>query len=169
MAIILDEKIIAKVCSNLQSLGHDIVFTHGAFDMLHIGHIELLRKSKNKGHFLIVGVDSDERISKYKKRHPVIPAIDRMSVLCQLNFVDAVFELKGSNTKMSYYLKLYEKIKPNVIAVGPPFAFRDNIPSYLEKLKLENRIPKSTKFRVINHKYSKVVSTTQIIDKILES
>lgn len=170
MAIILDEKIIAKVCSNLQSLGHDIVFTHGAFDMLHVGHIEFLSKSKAKGKFLILGVDSDERIYKYKNvKRPVIPAEQRMEILSTLSFVDAVFELTGSNVNDNYYANLYEKIRPNAITVGPPMAFKDNIPGYLQKLKEDKKIAKSTKFYVINHKYSKVVSTTQIIDKILES
>ncbi|MCA9382030.1 adenylyltransferase/cytidyltransferase family protein [Candidatus Dojkabacteria bacterium] len=170
MAIILDDKVVAKVCSNLGSLGHSVVFTHGAFDMLHVGHIEFLRKSEAKGKFLIIGVDSDERIYKYKSvTRPVIPARQRMEMLSSLSFVDAVFELSGSNLDADYYINLYEKIKPNVITVGPPFAFREYIPGYLEKLKDEKRLPRSTKFSVVKHKYSEVVSTTAVIEKILQT
>ena len=70
------------------------VWVNGCFDVLHRGHIELLKfaRGKAEGCEVIVGVDSDERVRKAKgKDRPVNTLEDRLVVLQSLSFVDRVF------------------------------------------------------------------------------
>ena len=45
---------------------NNIFFTNGCFDLLHVGHIELLRYAKSLGDYLVVGINSDSSIKKLK-------------------------------------------------------------------------------------------------------
>jgi len=66
------------------------IFTTGSFDLLHIGHVNILLKAKALGDYLIVGVSSDELIKSYKGIHPVIKYNDRASLIKELRCVDEV-------------------------------------------------------------------------------
>ena len=68
-----------------------IVTTNGAFDILHVGHIESLALAKSYGDILIVGLNSDASVRQYKSiNRPIIPEADRAKMLSALYFVDYV-------------------------------------------------------------------------------
>lgn len=69
---------------------YKIGYTQGAFDMFHIGHLNLLKHAKEKCEYLIVGVNTDELIADYKAKHAVIPLAERMSILEAIRYVDKV-------------------------------------------------------------------------------
>ncbi|NIF21176.1 pantoate--beta-alanine ligase [Candidatus Pantoea multigeneris] len=80
------------------------VITFGTFDVLHIGHINILRRAKAHGDRLIVGVSSDALNFSKKQRYPVYSEADRAEIISSLQFVDEVFieeslELKGEYIK----------------------------------------------------------------------
>ena len=80
------------------------VITFGTFDVLHIGHINILRRAKEYGDRLIVGVSSDALNFSKKQRFPVYTEFDRTEIISNLKFVDEVFleeslELKGEYIK----------------------------------------------------------------------
>ena len=66
------------------------VYTVGTFDLLHVGHLDLLQHCKTLGNKFIVGVASDEVVASYKKNVPVIPLTQRMRMLKALECVDDV-------------------------------------------------------------------------------
>ena len=66
------------------------VYTVGTFDLLHIGHLDLLEYCKTLGGRFVVGVASDEVVASYKKNVPVIPLAQRMRMLKALDCVDDV-------------------------------------------------------------------------------
>ena len=66
------------------------VYTVGTFDLLHIGHLDLLEYCKTLGDKFVVGVASDEVVASYKKNVPVIPLVQRMRMLKALECVDDV-------------------------------------------------------------------------------
>ncbi|MEK7642259.1 MAG: adenylyltransferase/cytidyltransferase family protein [Patescibacteria group bacterium] len=72
-------------------LGHKVICTIGSWDMLHIGHLRYLNRSRQEGDILVVGVDSDRGIKSYKgPNRPIIPEDERMEMLCYQNCVDYV-------------------------------------------------------------------------------
>ncbi len=83
-----------------------IVITFGTFDLLHIGHINILKKCKTYGDKLIVGVSSDKLNYKKKERSPIYNEKDRMEIIKSLKFVDEVF-LEESLELKKEYIKRY--------------------------------------------------------------
>ena len=65
MGCILTQDIITQISNQLKENRKDVVLTHGVFDLFHIGQAEFLKKSKKQGDYLIVGIESDERVSAY--------------------------------------------------------------------------------------------------------
>jgi D-beta-D-heptose 7-phosphate kinase/D-beta-D-heptose 1-phosphate adenosyltransferase len=91
------------------------VFTNGCFDVLHRGHIEMLKYCKSLGDFLAVGIDTDFRVKQNKgEKRPINNEEDRKYVLESLRFVDKV-EFFSSDTELKDLVKKYE---PDYMVVG---------------------------------------------------
>lgn len=68
-----------------------IVWTNGCFDILHRGHIELFRYAKSLGNWLVVGVDTDERVRSSKgDSRPFNTIEDRVAMLQSIKYIDEV-------------------------------------------------------------------------------
>jgi glycerol-3-phosphate cytidylyltransferase len=63
-----------------------IVYTVGTFDLLHVGHLALLKYCKSLGRVLAVGVASDRVVNSYKPNVPVIPLEQRVKMLIDTKF-----------------------------------------------------------------------------------
>jgi glycerol-3-phosphate cytidylyltransferase len=68
----------------------NIGYISGSFDMFHIGHLNLIRRAKERCNKLIVGVLSDEAIIEIKNKWPVIPAFQRLEIVEAIKYVDEV-------------------------------------------------------------------------------
>lgn len=91
-----------------------IVFTNGCFDIIHPGHIELLRKAKSLGTKLIVGINSDASVKAIKgNERPFLSQTERKAVLEGLKSVDEV-RIFDENTPEN----LIREIKPDVLVKG---------------------------------------------------
>jgi len=80
------------------------VITYGTFDVLHRGHINLLKRAKNLGNKLYVGLSTDE-FNIVKNKKSVLPFEDRKCVLESLIFVDFVFKEENWDQKISDIVK----------------------------------------------------------------
>ncbi|MEK6900250.1 MAG: adenylyltransferase/cytidyltransferase family protein, partial [Nanoarchaeota archaeon] len=67
-----------------------VVFTAGTWDLFHVGHLNLIKRSKELGDFLIVAVSTDELVVSYKKGPPAIPFDERAAILESCKYVDKV-------------------------------------------------------------------------------
>lgn len=71
--------------------GLKLVFTNGCFDILHRGHIDLLKAAKALGDILVVAINSDESMKRIKgDLRPIVKQEDRAEILACLEFVDYV-------------------------------------------------------------------------------
>ena len=76
-------------------------YAAGAFDLFHIGHLNLLRRSKAQCDFLIAGVVSDELLERRRRRSAVIPLRERLEIVDAIDCVDmAVAETRDDKLEM---------------------------------------------------------------------
>lgn len=112
--ISVSRKEIIKIAETLKSKGKKIVFTNGCFDILHAGHVDYLAKAKAKGDILILGLNTDESVSKNKgPLRPIINETERAFVLSNLCSIDYVTFF---NEDTPY--ELISKIIPDVLVKG---------------------------------------------------
>ncbi len=108
-----------KVFINTLSKNKVSVLATGAFDILHVEHVRFLKKAKEHGDILIVGVDPDISIRRIKgKGRPVNSQYDRADVVSALKCVDYVFILPEDLDKRDGREGLIRLIKPDIYAVS---------------------------------------------------
>jgi D-sedoheptulose 7-phosphate isomerase len=91
-----------------------VVFTNGCFDIIHPGHIDLLRRARKLGTKLIVGINSDSSVRRIKGApRPYFSQNDRAETLKSLRFVDEVRVFDESTPENLIY-----EIKPDVLVKG---------------------------------------------------
>ncbi len=69
---------------------YKVGYTTGVFDLFHVGHLNIIKKSKENCDFLIVGVSTDELTYDLKGRFPVIPFSQRAEIIRSIRYVDQV-------------------------------------------------------------------------------
>lgn len=96
-----------------------VVFTNGVFDLLHPGHVDLLRGARAEGDALIVGINSDESVRRLGKGagRPVRTAVERAYVVAALATVDAVVVFDEDTP-----LELVRHLEPDVIVKGGDYS-----------------------------------------------
>ncbi|HET9215848.1 MAG TPA: D-glycero-beta-D-manno-heptose 1-phosphate adenylyltransferase [Terriglobia bacterium] len=112
---------ISQEARRLQSSGKKIVFTNGCFDVLHPGHLDLLKGARALGDALVVAINSDASVRRLKgPNRPVFPENERGEILSALNMVDYVCTF-DEDTPLETILA----IRPDVLVKGADWV--DNI------------------------------------------
>lgn len=83
-------------------------YVPGGFDMLHIGHLNILRAARSRCDRLVVGVATDESLQRMKGRPPVIPLRERCDLLASLRFVDAVVVDLDQDKRLAWRLQPFD-------------------------------------------------------------
>lgn len=100
-----------------RAAGRKIVFTNGCFDLLHAGHVALLKEAAGLGDFLVVGLNADASVKRIKgPDRPYNAEEDRRAVLEAIRHVDAVV-LFDEDTP----LRLITEIRPDVLVKGADY------------------------------------------------
>jgi len=143
---------LKAVISRLKSEGKKIVFTNGCFDLLHPGHIKILKQAKAKGDILVVGLNSDSSVKGIKtKGRPVLNEKARAQLLESVEFVDYVILFKE---KTPY--DLIKKLRPNILVKGKDWP-------------LNQVVGRELVDKVAGITLKKGYSTSKIIEKILKT
>ena len=72
-------------------MGLRIGYAAGAFDLFHVGHLNILKHAKAQCDYLIAGVVSDEILERSKGRLPVVPLAERLEIVRNITYVDKVY------------------------------------------------------------------------------
>lgn len=99
------------VVEGVRKSGSTVVLVSGSYDLLHIGHARYLERARLAGDFLVVGIDSDEKLSNRKPGRPIIGQDERAELLTHMKSVDAVI-IKESNWPSQH---LINEINPDVL------------------------------------------------------
>ena len=150
---ILDkEKLLVKL-TDWKEENKKIVFTNGCFDLIHLGHIEVIARSADQGDILIIGVNTDNSIKRLKgKNRPIVEEISRAKQLAALEFVDAVVFFDQDTP-----IDLIKIINPNVITKGG---------DYNTDQVIGNDIVTQNDGEVVIIPLTQGYSTTSILEKI---
>ncbi|MBI5142966.1 MAG: D-glycero-beta-D-manno-heptose 1-phosphate adenylyltransferase [Nitrospirae bacterium] len=145
---------ISNLCARLETLrrsGKKIVFTNGCFDMIHPGHVRYLREAAALGDVLVVGLNSDESVSRLKPGRPVNPASHRAEVLAALTSVDFVTVFHEDTP-----YNLIRAVMPDVLVKGGDW-------------RPENIVGSDIVADTRSLPFAEGFSTTSIIEKILST
>jgi len=134
---------------NIKNPNKKIVFTNGCFDILHSAHIKILQFSKKQGDILVVGINSDESIKRFKgSERPINNVDERTNILALFDFIDYLIIF---NDDTPY--NIIELLKPNILVKGSDYKKEDIIGA--------NLVDDVILFDYIQNK-----STTLIVNKI---
>ncbi|OUU23551.1 MAG: D-glycero-beta-D-manno-heptose 1-phosphate adenylyltransferase [Planctomycetia bacterium TMED53] len=112
---------MVQIMNQYRSAGQTVVFTNGCFDLLHSGHLQLLEAARAYGDVLIVGLNSDESVSRLKgPERPILPASERARLLGALSSVDHVV-IFDEDTPES----LIGDLLPDVLVKGADYAIEE--------------------------------------------
>lgn len=143
----------AALAKRLRAAGRRIVLANGCFDLLHVGHLHVLREAKKLGDILVVALNSDSSVKLIKGAgRPIVPESERAELIAALEMVDYVTLFDEPDPQ-----NVIQELKPDVLAKGGDWAAdkiigREFVESY------------GGKVAVIG--YLKDHSTTDIIDTI---
>jgi len=113
-----------------QDVEYTKVFTNGCFDIVHRGHIEMLKASKQLGDWLVVGVNTDRSVRHLKgESRPINNESDRKVMLESLDFVDEVI-LFNEDTP----LELIQRVQPDIITKGGDYTVDTVVGNQLAKV-----------------------------------
>ena len=114
------------------------IFVNGTFDLLHPGHVSLLNWAKSLGDYLVVGIDTDDRVKEKKgSTRPIYNQTDRGIMLVSMSAVDEVRYFDSDESLEN----LVKDVKPDIIVVGSDWKGKTIIGSYYAaELKFFDRI-----------------------------
>ncbi|MFV2068551.1 MAG: D-glycero-beta-D-manno-heptose 1-phosphate adenylyltransferase [Pirellulales bacterium] len=103
--------------------GKRVVFTNGCFDLLHVGHVSYLERSRRLGHALVVGINSDASVRRLKgPGRPIQPESDRAQIVASQASVDAVVVFDEDTP-----LDLIQAIRPDVLTKGADYRNKEAV------------------------------------------
>ncbi len=146
---------IKKELTRWQFEGKKIVFTNGCFDLIHKGHIHYLAKAAQLGDIFIMGLNSDDSVSRLKgPTRPIVPEDSRALTLASILFIDKVI-LFNEDTP----LELIKAVKPYYLVKGG---------DYTKETIVGADFVESIGGEIITIPFVDGFSTTNIVEKIMQ-
>jgi cytidyltransferase-like protein len=132
-----------------------LVYTVGTFDMVHVGHLDLLEYCATLGDKFVVGVASDEVVGSYKRNVPIIPLAQRMRMLKSLQCVDDVV----SYDKLEYVSSCKE-LEVDTFVIGEDWGDKPH------NIAVEKYL-KSKGAKIVQVSYNPLTSSTKIKQNVI--
>ncbi|MCF6251441.1 MAG: adenylyltransferase/cytidyltransferase family protein [Methylococcaceae bacterium] len=132
-----------------------IVYTVGTFDLLHVGHLALLKYCASLGNTVAVGIASDEVVKLYKPNIPVIPLEQRIEMLQALRCVNIVLPYHELD-----YLSVCQKVKADIFVIGEDWGRKPHNQDVENYFNVQGK-------RVVQIKYNPRTSSTKIKQNVI--
>jgi glycerol-3-phosphate cytidylyltransferase len=138
-----------------------VVYTGGTFDLFHSGHANLLKRCREiagEDGTVIVSLNPDDFILKYKGHAPICSEIERKTVLESCMYVDEVImNVGGHDSKIAI-----EMVEPDYIVIGSDWARRD----YYKQMGFDQRWLDEKNIGLCYVPYTKAISSTEIKERL---
>ena len=119
--LVTDHNELAQIVRKRQERGERVVFTNGVFDILHVGHLRSLTEARALGDALLVAVNADSSVRRFKgDKRPIVSEDERAELLDALRAVDYV-TLFDTRTPVP----LIEKVQPAIYVKGGDYTLED--------------------------------------------
>jgi rfaE bifunctional protein nucleotidyltransferase chain/domain len=146
---------LEETVENLKKAGKTVATLNGSFDLLHAGHLQMIYEASQQADVLILALNSDSSIKKYKSPlRPIVPLEYRLRMIAALDFVDYVTSFEETDPRV-----LLSKIKPDVHVNGAEYGANC----------IEADVVKSHGGRVHIVELVPGLSTSTLIKKIVET
>jgi D-beta-D-heptose 7-phosphate kinase/D-beta-D-heptose 1-phosphate adenosyltransferase len=129
------------------------VWVNGTFDIVHLGHIQLLKRAADLGDFLIVGLDGDKRVTELKgEQRPINNIVSRITVLEAIKYVDRVLVF-DSDEQLETHIKT---LRPAIMVIGEEYRGKRIIGSeYVGEIVYFPKMEGFSSTHIINKLYDK--------------
>lgn len=142
-----------KIVLQWKEEGKKVVFTNGCFDILHLGHVDYLEKARALGDKLVLGLNTDDSVSRFKgPQRPIQDENSRAHILASLQFIDMVVFFNEDTPK-----DLISALVPDILVKGSDYLAENIVGA--DVVKRNGGVVKTIEF-VPGY------STTGIVDKI---
>ena len=109
---------LAQECARLRAAGKTVVFTNGCFDLMHAGHATYLEFARRQGDVLVVGLNTDASVRRYKgEKRPIVDERNRARMMAALECVDFVTWFDEDEPKA-----LIAELQPDVLVKAEDWA-----------------------------------------------
>ena len=128
------------------------VWVNGTFDIVHLGHIQLLKKAADIGDFIIVGLDGDKRVKELKgEQRPINNLISRITLLESIRYVDRVVAFDSDE----HLETLIKTMRPAIMVIGEEYKGKKIIGSeYVGEIVYFPKMEGFSSTNVINQLYN---------------
>lgn len=129
------------------------VWVNGTFDIVHLGHIQLLKRAAELGDFLVVGVDGDKRVTELKgEQRPINNIVSRLTLLEAIKYVDRVV-IFDSDEQLETHIKT---MRPAIMVIGEEYRGKRIIGSeYVGEIIYFPKMEGFSSTHIINKLYDK--------------
>ncbi len=112
---------IGEASDAWREAGYSIVFTNGCFDLIHPGHVRYLQQARDQGDLLVLGINTDESVSRLKgPGRPILSLEERSEVLLALRCVHAIVPFAEETP-----LELIRRVRPHILVKGGDWAVEE--------------------------------------------
>jgi glycerol-3-phosphate cytidylyltransferase len=142
---------LAEICQRARDDKQVVVTTNGCFDILHVGHVRILKQSRQLGDLLVVGINSDQSVQRLKgPTRPINSQADRAEVLASLSCVDYV-TIFDEDTPVEFLTA----VKPNIHVKGSDYKPSDLaetpvVESFGGRVEILALVPNKSTTRVVD-------------------
>jgi len=134
------------------------LYTGGTFDLFHAGHVNFLKQCSNISHSVVVGINTDEFIERYKGKKPTYSLQERICILESCRYVSRVV----INESCEDSKPTINTVRPDIIAIGTDWAARD----YYKQMKFDQAWLDQKNITLAYIPYTQGISTTEVVSKV---
>lgn len=139
-------------------MGNRKVYTGGTFDLFHRGHVNFLKQCREIGDYVVVSLNTDDFIYRYKGKYPIMNYEERRDVLLGCRYVDEVIpNTDGEDSKPAIL-----SVKPKFVIIGSDWAKKD----YYKQMNFTQEWLDHNNVMLVYIPYTENISTTLIKEKL---